>query len=95
MATGVISKHGFGEVQQVAFPFTATVDGIAIAVIVPPTSSTSYLYIFEDGNIHCRGCALNGTQYTVTFPVKKGRIYSVQSSSNVDYARGIRIYPIE
>lgn len=95
MASGTAKRHGFGDEQRVTFPFRATTDGIAIAVVVPPTSSTSYLYIFEDGNAHCRGYALNGTQYTVTFPVKKGRVYSVQLSANVDYSRGIRIYPIE
>lgn len=95
--TGTIKKAvlGWGEPQTISdFPFTASADGIVILIDTPPSSSSSsYLYINENGSAHARLYISAGLQGTMTFPVRKGSVYSINISSNVSYNNGIRFYP--
>lgn len=94
MASSLIKKWHFGEVETKTFPFTADKDGIVIAVVTPPANAVSYVYITEDSYAHCRGYSTGSAQYTFTFPVKKGRTYAIQSASNYTFSNGVRLYPL-
>ena len=94
MASSLIQSRHFGEVETKTFPFTADKDGIVIAVVTPPQSTASYLYVSEDGFVHARGYTVSGIQYTLVFPVKKGRVYAIQASANYSFSNGVRLYPL-
>lgn len=92
--TKIINSMGkFGAVETLTFPFTATADGIVIAVNVPPNNTASYVYVSEDNNVHARIYSTGGITETLIFPVKKGCKYAISSSSNYSFSTGIRLYP--
>lgn len=94
MATSEIKKlNGFGTPTTVTLPFTATVDGIVVIMVNPPSSTDSYYYIKEDGSYHCEGSSRGGLAYTLVFPVKKGRTYANTAASNAVITGGVRLYP--
>lgn len=80
--------------ETVTFPFTATMSGICIAVVAPPSGGASYVYVSEDGNIHERNSSAGGTTYTLVFPVIKGKAYAIPAASNYAFTGNVRIYPI-
>ena len=96
MASSLIKKpeHCFGELETLTFPFTADKDGIVIAVISPPQNTASYVYIAENGGIHARGYSAGGTNYTMVFPVRKDKAYSISASSNYSFSNGVRFFPL-
>ena len=92
--TKIMNNMGkFGTVDTLSFPFTATKDGIVVAVVVPPNTTTSYTYISEDSTVHARGASGSGYNYTLVFPVKKGCKYAIAASSNSAFNNGVRLYP--
>ena len=94
MATTEIKRfNGFGTPTTVTLPFTADVDGIVVIMINPPSSADSYFYIKEDNSYHCEGSSRGGLAYTLVFPVKKGRQYSLGDATNASISRGVRLYP--
>lgn len=94
MATSIIKKlNGFGTPTTVTLPYTASVDGIVVIMVNPPSSAQSYLYIKEDNSYHYEGSSAGGMAYTLVFPVKKGRTYSNAAASNAVIAGGVRLYP--
>ena len=94
MASSLIQNRHFGEVETKTFPFTADKDGIVICVVTPQQSATSYLYVSEDDITHARGYTASGMQYTLVFPVKRGRVYAIQASANYSFNNGVRLYPL-
>lgn len=82
-----------GGAETVTFPFTATKSGIFIAVVTPPNNTTSYVYITENDSVHARGYS-TGVNYTIVFPVVKGKTYKIASSANYNFSNGARVYPI-
>lgn len=94
MATSTIKKVGFGSAQTInSFPFTAPADGIAIAIVSPPATGGSYLYITENGNNHVRASSYGGQGYSAVFPVKRGSTYAIYLSANINVA-SVTVYPI-
>lgn len=93
MAVSTIQRRQFGPVETKTFPFTADKDGIVVAIITPPSSTTSYVYITESGSAHFRG-ASTGLQYTLVFPVRKGKTYAIGTSANYSINSGVRLYPL-
>ena len=96
MASGVIKKtvSGFGDkISITSFPFTASVDGVAI-FFGDPTSSASdaYLYIGEDGSTKATEVSSAGRRITITMPIKKGCVYSISYERNIQ-TKSADIYP--
>ena len=94
MATSEIKQlNGFGTPTTVTLPFTATADGIVVIIVNPSSSADSYLYIKENNSYHYEGSSRGGLAYTLVFPVKKGRQYSIGDATNAAISRGVRFYP--
>ena len=86
--TSTIKKNSasFKDGGTKTFPFTADTDGILTILCIPTNStSTAYLYLNRNGNAYARGASMQGLQFTLTIPIRKGETYSVGSSANVSY----------
>lgn len=94
MVSSVIKKNGWGTMTQVTFPFTPSSDGVVLAVVTPPNVATSYVYINENDNAYFRMASDQSRQYTLSFPVRKGKTYSISSSVNYAFNGGVRFLPI-
>ena len=89
-----VAEPPIGSAEAVTFPFTATKSGLCIAIITPPTSSTSYIYIAEDGTAYWRGASSGGLQYSMVIPITKGKTYTIQASSNYNFNGGVKFCAI-
>ena len=67
------------------FPFTSTKDGFAVVAISPQTSANSYMFVYQSGNTYMRAMSSGGTGYGMSFPVKNGLAYTIQSGNIGSY----------